>query len=120
MMSEVSALLRDLRSVADDYAELATLEVKRSGISLAIMVGAGVGIALMLVTAWMGLMAAGVLGLVAAGLAPAWAILCAVLLNLVIAAGLFFLIRRKQKDLGLPATLRSLRAATSRSDSGVH
>lgn len=120
MMSEAGALLRDLRSVADDYVQLATLEAKRAGLSLAIIIGAGVGIALMLVTAWMGLMAAGVLGLVAAGLAPAWAILCAVALNLLIAAGLFFLIRRKQKDIALPATTRSLRAVMSKQDSGVH
>lgn len=113
LMEGAGALIRELQGVAHDYVVLAALETRRAGQSLVIMMAAGVMMAILLVSAWLGLVAAGVFGLVAMGLAPGLAILVAVLANLLFAAGLFAVIRYKRRDLSFPATVRNLRPAAT-------
>lgn len=110
-------LLRELQGVAHDHIVLAALETKRAGQSLVIMVAAGVMMAILLVSAWLGLVAAGVYGMIAAGLGPGFSLLIAVVANLVVAAALYLVIRYKRRYLAFPATVRSLRPQ-SRSSSG--
>ncbi len=124
LLEGAGSLLREMQGMAHDYVVLAALETKRAGQSLIIMIAAGVMMAILLVSAWLGLVAAGVFGMIAANLSPALAILVAVLANLAVAAGLYFLIRYKRRDLAFPATIRSLRPAradeTDLQGKGVH
>ena len=106
------SLLREMRGIAHDYMALVALETKRAGQSLMIMMAAAVMMAILLVSAWLGLVAAAVFGMMAAGMAPGWAMLVAVAANLLVAAGLYFLIRHKRQDLAFPATIRNLRPGT--------
>lgn len=118
---EAGELLRELQGVAHDYFTLAALETKRAGQSLVIMLAAGVMMAILAVSAWLGLVTAGVFGLVAAGLAAGWAILLAVLANVALAGALYLLIRYKRRYLAFPATLRNLRPAQgAHGRQGVH
>ncbi|HEX6930053.1 MAG TPA: hypothetical protein VF267_12415, partial [Gammaproteobacteria bacterium] len=89
------------------------LETRRAGQSLIIMLAAGVMMAILLVSAWLGLVAAGVFGMIDAGLAPAFAILAAVLANLLFAAALYGVIHYKRRYLSFPATIRNLRPSSS-------
>lgn len=120
-------LVHELRGVAHDYLTLAALETKRAGQSLVIMIAAGVMMAILLVSGWLGLVAAAVFGLVAAGMPPGFAILLAVAANVLVAVALYFVIRYKRRYLAYPATLRNLkpRGGTTHADGrryaeGVH
>lgn len=105
-------LLREFRGVAHDYATLAALETKRAGMSLVIMLAAGVMMAILLVSAWLGLVAAGVFAMIAAGVASWLAMLIAVVANIALAGALYAVIHYKRRYLAFPATLRNLRAHT--------
>lgn len=120
LMEGAGSLIRELQGVAHDYIVLAALETKRAGLSLVIMLAAGVMMAILLVSAWLGLVAAGVFGLMAAGLAPGWAILIAVVANLLLAVALYLVIRHKRHDLAFPATVRNLRPARAEQHEGLH
>lgn len=121
LMEGAGSLLRELKDVAHDYVVLAALETKRAGLSLVIMLAASVMMAILLVSAWLGLVAAGVFGLMAAGLAPGFALLIAVLANLLLAVGLYLVIRYKRHDLAFPATVRNLRpSGTADQPGSIH
>ena len=113
LLDTVQAVWQDLRGLARDQLELAALETRRAGKSLALIVVYAVGIALLLVTAWLGLMAAGVLWLTEIGCNGSLAVLGAVALNIGAAVGLFTLIRSNSRNLGFPATVQSLKADAS-------
>ena len=106
-------LFREFQGVAHDYFVLAALETKRAGMSLVIMLAAGVMMAILLVSAWLGLVTAGVFGMIAAGVVPWLAVLLAVVANLAVAAALYGVIRYKRRYLAFPATARNLRPAAS-------
>lgn len=110
-LSDAGSMWRELQGVGHDYLVLITLEAKRAGLSLAIIVAAGVGIALLLITAWLGLWTAAALAMIQFGLVPSLAVLAVVVANLVMAGVLYGLIRRRQRDLAFPATVRNLRPA---------
>jgi Putative Actinobacterial Holin-X, holin superfamily III len=118
LIDEVVALSRDARDLAHDQLQLVALEGKLAVQSLLLMVGAAIGIALLLVTAWLGLMGALVLWLIGIGLAPGVAMLALAALNLVAVLVPYLLIRRSSRRLGFPATLRSLKTASLRRRDG--
>jgi hypothetical protein len=107
-LEDLSALRRELRALVHDQLKLAALEVRLAGHSLMTMISAAVCIAALLVMAWLGLMGAAGLSLVGMGLQPAVVLLVLVALTLVPAGLLRVLIRRRSRDLGLPASLRAL------------
>ena len=109
MLDNASALWNDLKSLAHDHLELAALETKRAGESLVSIVVFGIVAAILVVTAWMGLVAALVLWLIALGLAPAVAVLIGVAVNLAGAGGLVFLIKARTEAFKFPATVRALK-----------
>lgn len=109
LLEGAGGLLREFQGVAHDYAVLAALETKRAGMSLVIMLAAGVMMAILLISAWLGLVTAGVFGMIAAGMAAWLAILIAVVANLALAVGLYVVIHYKRRYLAFPATLRNLR-----------
>ena len=113
LLDEVKLLWHELRVMAHDQLTLAALEARLAGKSLVNMIAAGIMVALLLISAWLGLMGAAVMWLIGIGLMASVAMLFAVAANLVFAAILYQLIRRQSRRLQFPATLRSLRPLPS-------
>lgn len=114
LVDEVKILWHELRAMAHDQLTLASLETKLAARSLVTMIAAGVMVAVLLISAWLGLMGAAVLWFVSIGGTASIAILFAVAANLAFAVILYELIRRQSRHLQFPATLRSLRPLPSR------
>ena len=112
VLEEAQSLLHELRGLTHDRFRLAALETRRAGESLVSMIIAGVMVAFLLSSAWLGLMTAAVLGLIDHGVVASSAILLAVALNLLLALIFYRVIRRKSRYLQFPATLRVLQAKT--------
>lgn len=108
-LEDLSALHRELRALVHDQLQLAGLELRLAAHSVMTMISAAVCIGALLVVAWLGLMGAAGLGLMEMGLDPALALLVLAAVTLVLAGLLRVLIRRRSRDLGLPASLRALR-----------
>ncbi|PPD44107.1 MAG: hypothetical protein CTY16_12300 [Methylobacter sp.] len=115
---DIRSLWRELLGLSYEHFRLAGLETRRAGESLVAMIVAGIMLAVLLVGAWLGLLAAAVLFLIGQGWATSGAILFAVAVNLLAALMLYALIRHKSHYLQLPAFLRSLepKPAKSRKD----
>jgi len=109
VLDDVKSLWAEACGVAYDHLQLAALETKLAGESLVSMIAAGVVVAVLLVTAWLGLVGAGVLALIHSGVLASLAMLLAVALNVVVALVLFKIIRSKSQNLRWAATLRSLK-----------
>jgi uncharacterized membrane protein YqjE len=92
-----------------DHALLALLEVQQASLGLVKIVGAAVIISVLVVAAWMGLVAAGIVWAVGAGASWGVAIVVAALVNLVAAGALAFWIKAQVPELMFEATLRQLR-----------
>jgi hypothetical protein len=110
VLEDAQSLLHELRRLTHDRFWLAALETRRAGESLVSMIMAGVMVAFLLSSAWLGLMAAAVLGLIDNGVMASSAILLAVACNLLLVLLLCRVLRRKSRYLQFPATLRSLQA----------
>jgi hypothetical protein len=109
LLDEIKSLWRELRGLAHDELTLAALETRLAARSLVTMIAAGVMFAVLLVSAWLGLVGAVVLGLIGIGVTASIAMLLAVATNLVFSLILYEVIRRQSRHLQFPATLRSLR-----------
>ncbi len=114
LLEDAKSLWYELRGLAHDQLTLAALETRLAGKSLVTMIGAGVMIAVLLVSAWLGLMGAVVLWLISSGVIASIAMLLAVAANVVFAVILYDVIRRRSRHLQFPATLRSLRPVPSK------
>ena len=110
LIDNAVALWGDLQAVAHDHLALAALEAKRAGQSLVAIVVYGVVIAILAVTAWIGIVAAGVLWLVQLGLNASLAVLIGVVVNLAGVFGLVLLIKQASHALQFPATVNALKA----------
>ena len=113
VLEDAQSLWHELRGLTHDRFRLAALETQRAGKSLVDMIVAGIMVAVLLISAWLGLLTAAVLRLVAHGMVASSAILLAVAFNLMLALILFGVIRRKSRHLQFPATLRSLQPMPS-------
>ena len=114
MLDAARSLWQELRELVHDGLTLAVLETRLAGRSLVTMIAAGIMVAILLVSAWLGLMGAAVLGLIGIGVPAGIAMLLAVAANLALAAILYIVIRRQSRHLLFPATLRSLRPLPAR------
>jgi uncharacterized membrane protein YqjE len=92
-----------------DHSLLALLEMQRASLGLVKIIGAAVVISVLVVAAWMGLVAAGIVWAVGAGASWGVAIVVAALINLVAAGALAFWIKTQVPELLFAATLRQLR-----------
>lgn len=108
LLEEAKLLWAELRGLTHDQFQLATLELKLAGESLVMMIAAAVMAAVLVVSAWLGLVAAAVVGLIDVGLEPITALLLGVGFNIAGALLLVVLIRRRSRYLQFPATRRSL------------
>ncbi|MDD5322464.1 MAG: phage holin family protein [Methylococcales bacterium] len=108
VLEDAQSLWHELHELIHDRIRLAGLETQRAGKSLVDMIMAGVMVGMLLISAWLGLMAAAVLELVEHDVvATNSAILLAVAFNLLLVLILFGVIRRKSRYLQFTATLRS-------------
>lgn len=98
-----------LKGLVQDHALLAVLEVQRAGISLVKMIAAAIVISILVVSAWMAIVAAAVVWAVGAGANWGLAILIAALVNIAVAVGLAFWAKKQVPDLLFSATVRQLR-----------
>ncbi len=114
VLEDAQSLWHELSGLTHDRFRLAALETQRAGKNLVDMIVAGVMVGVLLIGAWLGLMAAAVLELVEHDVvATSSAILLAVASNLLLTLILFGVIRRKSRYLQFPATLRSLQPMPS-------
>lgn len=109
LLEDARLLWHELTGLAHDSLHLAALETKLAGQSLVTMIAAGVMVAVLLVSAWLGLVAAAILTLVGTGVVASIAMLIGVLANLLFALLLYAVIRRKGRHLQWAATIRSFR-----------
>lgn len=109
LLDEIKGLWDEIRHLIHDHIELAALETRLAGETLAFMVMAGVAIAILLVSAWLALLGAVVVLLVAMGMWASVAFLLIVLLNIAAAGALAWLIKHKSRNLKWSATLASLK-----------
>ena len=105
----IHSLIDSVRGWLDSFLDLVVLEGKKAGIGLALMLGFGVGAAVLLITGWLALIACAVATLLENDiLGWAWSLLIAALLSFAGAGGLVFLAIRRSKDLLFCATRRQL------------
>jgi uncharacterized membrane protein YqjE len=107
--TRLSLAWTNLKELVQDHALLAVLEVQRAGVSLVKMVIAGVLISILVVSAWMAIVAAIVGFAIGEGANWALAILIAALVNIAVAVGLAFWAKKQIPDLLFAATVRQLR-----------
>jgi len=102
-------LLGEARQLVADYAELTVLDARRAAIRLAWILGAVLVGAVLIVTSWMGLVAAGIV--FAWGQGASWPIALGVaaLINLMAAGALGWFTFQLAKELPFTALLRQLR-----------
>lgn len=112
----IANAFNSVRRVFSDLFRLFSLEVRRAGLTLMWMVALGALAAMLVVTAWLGLM--GALALWAVSLGWTWiSVMVAIALaNLVAAAVVIFSCVTVSRNLLFPATQRQLEAPPTRSD----
>ncbi len=111
---EANLLWQALRGLAHDRLELAALETQRAGESLVVMVVAGMLVAGLILSAWLGLLGAAILALTSHGVMEIGsALLVTVAVNLVVALILWRAIGRLSHDLRFPANARNLAPGSS-------
>jgi len=113
LLEDAKLFWHELRGVAHEQLALAALEMRLAGKSLVTMIAAGMMVAVLLISAWLGLVTAVVLWLITLGAAASVALLVVVVANLICALALYGLIRRQSRHLQFPATRRSLRPGKS-------
>lgn len=105
-------LVGDARELLCDHLELAALEARSAGAGLVRTLCAAVVISLLAVTAWLALVAAGLVWATDAGVGWIGALVCAALANLLLSAAAAWWLRSQARELLFAATLRHLRRTT--------
>ncbi|HKQ30382.1 MAG TPA: hypothetical protein VJS66_03760 [Burkholderiales bacterium] len=112
-----TSVFSSAREVLANFAELITLEARRAGVALAWMMALAVAAALLIVTAWLGLVVAFALWLISLGMmTPAGAIALVAIVNLIVAVIIGFVCFLLSRNLLFPATRRQLKPDSSPSD----
>jgi hypothetical protein len=111
VLQMLQALWLDLPGLVSDRVHLLTLELKRAGGALAVMLGLVIGAAVLASTAWIALWVGIAAALLHWGLAWGWVFLIVLALNL--GGAVFALLRARSLAhlLTLPATVRRLTVA---------
>jgi len=92
-----------------DFVHLAVLDARRATVSLAMLLSAVLTIAILVVTAWMGFVAAGIVWMFDKGVSWPLAIAIAAIVNIVAAAALAWWARHLVSEMPFTALLRQLR-----------
>jgi len=102
-------LLGETRQLFADYAELTVLDARRAAIRLAWILGCVLVAAVLIVTAWVALIASGIVFAWGHGASWPLALAIAAVLNLIGAAALGWFTLKLAKELPFTALLRQLR-----------
>jgi uncharacterized membrane protein YqjE len=105
-------MLSETRQLVSDFAHLAVLDARRAAVRLAMLLSAGLMIAILLITAWMGFVAAGIVWMFDKGVSWPLAIAIAAIINIAGAAALGWWARHLIHELPFTALLRQLRGET--------
>jgi uncharacterized membrane protein YqjE len=105
----LSHLFRETKYLVADYTELAVLDARRAALTLAWLLGCVLVVAVLVVTAWMGGVAALIVWAFAEGISWGVSISAAALLNLVAAGALVWWMRHLLQEMPFTALLRQLR-----------
>jgi uncharacterized membrane protein YqjE len=105
----IGRFFSDTRQLVSDFAQLAVLDARRAGVRLAMLLSAGLIIAILIITAWMGFVAAGIVWMFDKGVSWPLAIAIAALINIAAAAGLAWWARHLVGEMPFTALLRQLR-----------
>jgi hypothetical protein len=108
-LEDLGSLPAELRRLAHDQLQLAALELRLAGRSLAAMITASVFMGALLLLAWIAVLASAGFGLNALGLPSAAVMLVLAVLTMALALLVRVYVRRRSADLGFPGTMRSLR-----------
>jgi hypothetical protein len=103
-----------MRQLVSDFAHLAVLDARRAALRLAMLLSAGLIIAVLLITAWMGFVAAGIVWMFDVGVSWPLAIAIAAIINIAAAALLGWWARHLLSEMPFTALLRQLRGAPPR------
>ena len=109
VVQELSGALAGARGLLSGILDLFTVEARRAGVTLVVMLACGAIGAILVVTAWLGLVAALALWAVAAGASWEAAVAAAAFANLAVAGALFWLCSLVSRDLLFSGTRRQLR-----------
>lgn len=101
--------LRQVRELAIDFAALAVTDARSAAVRLAWLLSAGLVVALLVVSAWIAVVAGGLVWLLGAGITWPKALGVAALVNIVGAICLAFWVRGLVTEPPFAATLRQLR-----------
>jgi hypothetical protein len=110
----------DTRQLVADFAHLAVLDARRAGVRLAMLLSAGLLIAILVITAWMGFVAAGIVWMFDRGVSWPLAIAIAALINISAAAGLAWWARHLVSEMPFTALLRQLRGEPAKDPDEEH
>jgi uncharacterized membrane protein YqjE len=116
VLDELSDAFASARRAISDFLELLSLETRRAGLTLVWMAACGVIAAILVVTAWLGFMAALALWAVSLGVSWVTAVTVISSANLLAAAAMTFVCIRISRDLLFPATRRQLEAKPTQSE----
>ena len=109
LLEDAGTLTREYRATVHAWLDLVVLETRLAAKTVVQMVAFAMGMAVLIVGAYLSLIGAGVMALIHQGLSPTLAMLIATAINLVAAAVVFFLLRKKARSIGWPATSRALK-----------
>jgi hypothetical protein len=107
------SLFRQSRAVSSDFVLLAVLDARSAAVRFAWMLALGVAGAILLVTAWLALVAGGIVWMLGSGASWITALLVAAVLNVVMAAVLAYRMRSLFSEPPFAATIRQLRGEDS-------
>jgi len=105
----LSQLFSEAKSLAADFTHLAILDARRAALNLAWLLGSVLVVAVLLVTAWMGGLAALIVWMFEEGVSWPLAVGGVAILNIVGAAALAWWMRHLVAELPFEALLRQLR-----------
>ena len=109
LASRTITLIRDVRDLASDHLELVALEAQRAGLGLIKMVIAAVVISILVVSAWLAIVAGCIVWTTAAGVSWPSALAVAAMGNLLLAGLCWLWVRGQAAEMPFAATLRQLR-----------
>lgn len=108
VLEDMLSLWDELQGLGHDHFRLAALETRRVGQSLVTMLATSVLMVLLLNSAWLGLLAGGVVWLLENGIKASSALLLTVALNLLLLLICIRVIRRHSRYLQFPALTNGL------------
>lgn len=116
----IARFFSDTRALVSDFAHLAVLDARRAGVRLAMLLSAGLIIAILLITAWMALVAAAIVWMFDRGASWPLAIAIAALINIITAGALAWWARHLVSEMPFTALLRQLRGEAPRAPHEKH